>query len=225
MLPFTFFSVAFSGAFLPILSGMMRISPQMVNKHNETLIAYSLILGLPSAAFLSLFGKELIRILYGNSFLPATPALSILSLNIVFFFLGTHLYNLIIASGKQNFLFKLTFTNLVSAFVFTILLTPQMGIIGTSISVVLIEFVSLIYKLYFTSHLVKHRLNRKAISAILATVFMLVGSVAAGSLFFWLRAPLSIVLYGLGLWITGGVTVDDFRVILSTICTSSQKVS
>jgi len=66
-------------------------------------------------------------------------------------------------------------------------------------------------------------LNRKAISSVLATGFMLAWCVAAGSLSFWLRAPLSLVIYGLGLWITGGVTADDFRFILTTFSTSPHR--
>jgi PST family polysaccharide transporter len=222
MLPFTYLSLAFTGAFLPVLSGMMGSSPQLVNKHHESLITYSLMLGLPSAACLALFSRDFLRILYGNSYLAASPALVILSLNVLFFFLLMHLNNIVIAGGRQKKLVIVTFINLISAFVFTLLLTPQYGMIGTSISIILTEAVSLVVMLYFTSHIVKHRMNRKAISAILATVFMLVGSMVASPLSFWLRAPLSLFVYGLGLWITGGVTVDDFRLILTTINPSSQ---
>lgn len=221
--PFTFLPIAFTSTFLPVLSSIMETSQQSVNKLYETLLAYTFMIGLPLAAGLGLFSRDIIKILFGGDYLPASHALAILSPYIFLYFFEMQLYNILIASGGQKKIFIVASVNLVSVIILNIIMVPRLGLTGTSLSVVISEIISLSIMLYLTSCYVKHRLSRKSISSILAVGLMLVGGVATGPLSIWLRAPLLVILYGLGLLITGGVAPHDIRYVFTILTKSSHK--
>jgi O-antigen/teichoic acid export membrane protein len=111
---------------------------QFKNRFKKALVIYSLI-GGGIALVLWSFSHEVIRMIYGDKFIPSADILQVLSWAILLFFVNFLLSNLLIVSGRE----KINAWNLVGATVLNISLNliwiPKYGGIGAAWATVVCE--------------------------------------------------------------------------------------
>ena len=219
--PIIIIAMAFSAALLPTLSGYVQSPRQSLNQFHELVIAYIFILGLPLTAGLALFSSDVIEILYGSEFAAAAPALVILSFDVLPFFMAMYFYTILIAFGAQHLYLLVTLCNLGLILIVNILLVPSLGFIGSSIGVLATGVLAAVLMAFFTARWVTHRLNRRSFAAIAATCMMASGVLLLGSAALWLRVLLAFSLYALGLWITGGLKIEELKRLVAALFSHS----
>jgi O-antigen/teichoic acid export membrane protein len=221
--PISLLATALSGALLPVLSGYVHASRQSLDQFNESMISSIFLIGLPMTAGLALFSPNLMGMLYGSNFVPAAPALVILSFNVIPIFLAMYFISILIAFGAQHLYMWVTLCNLGMVLFINFLLVRPFGIISSSLSVLASGILAAVLTAIFTSRWVTHRINRRCLAAASATAVMTLGVLLAGSAVWWLRVFLAIGLYGLGLWITGGFTIKEFKSLMAIFFSRSIK--
>jgi PST family polysaccharide transporter len=209
--PFALLPLAFVGSMLPALSNLFQSSPQSVDRIHSSVVGYALAIGLPLSVGLGFLAPDIIQVLYGEPFRPATEALMILAYTIPLIFLTTYLTNILIAAKAQGLLLPVTMSNLVIAIVASVLLAPLLGFRGIAIAAVLTECGGLALLLYFTSRWVRHRLSRKIVAIVIATAIMAVGLLLGRHAPIWVLVPLGVGLYAVGLLVTGGLTLREVK--------------
>ncbi|HEX9117011.1 MAG TPA: oligosaccharide flippase family protein, partial [Anaerolineae bacterium] len=209
--PLSLVAMAAATALLPVISGMIHGRDEGLARTHESVLATVLLLGLPVTACLALFSQDLVLLVYGKAYGPANLPMAILAMSSLCYTLAVYLHVYLIAAGAQTRFFFVTLAQLGVSVAANLLLASRYGAIGTAASVVLTQLSGLLLIIRFTSPLVRHRVNRRGTSAVLATIVMAIGVTAAHSLALWLRAPLAVVLYAVGLVATGGLTQGDLK--------------
>lgn len=115
------------------------------------LLCFSLI----PALILILFSKDIIKLAYGISYLPASGAFSILGIALVLFFINSLAGNIIQSSPKVKKFLPWSVLNLVTALILFLVLIPKYSIIGAAWGVVGGEIAGLIINNYFVLRLLK----------------------------------------------------------------------
>ena len=148
-IPATHISKVISGVLFPAYSKLQDNLPALQNAFLSVLKLVSVIC-IPVAAGLAVLAPEIIRVVYGDKWLPAAGALIILSIFGCIRSLGAlngYLYN---AIGKPNITF---YSNLLKLLVILILiypLTERYGLVGASIAVtgpIVVQYILEIYVL------------------------------------------------------------------------------
>lgn len=120
----------------PALARFAEKDQSLFRLLNEKSIVAVLLFALPLAVGFLLTGKEIIHLLYGSEYLPATLTMQILALTLITMFPMSMLNNGIFAYNKQKFLVKVGVVGVVVNAVLDIILIPILGIAGCAIATV-----------------------------------------------------------------------------------------
>ncbi len=103
---------------------------------NEKSIVAVLLFAIPLTVGFLLVGKEIIHLLYGSEYLPATLTMQILAITLITMFPMSMLSNGIFAYNKQKFLVKVGVVGVAVNALLDIILIPILGIAGCAIATV-----------------------------------------------------------------------------------------
>ena len=103
---------------------------------NEKSIVAVLLFAFPLAVGFLLTGKEIVHLLYGSQYLPATLTMQILAITLITMFPMSMLNNGIFAYNKQKFLVKVGVVGVTVNALLDIILIPILGIVGCAIATV-----------------------------------------------------------------------------------------
>ncbi|MDP3991324.1 MAG: flippase [Candidatus Colwellbacteria bacterium] len=103
---------------------------------NEKSIVAVLLFALPLTVGFLLTGEEIVNLLYGSEYLPATLTMKILALTLITMFPMSMLNNGIFAYNKQKFLVKVGAVGVTVNALLDIVLIPILGIAGCAIATV-----------------------------------------------------------------------------------------
>ncbi|MCD7737653.1 MAG: flippase [Lachnospiraceae bacterium] len=167
------------------------------------------LIAIPCAVGLWTFSRQAIEIFSGAEFIPASGAMKILSLNLIFSTLDYLLgWQILVPNNKDNVLFIATLVGAASDFILNLLFVPRLGVQGAAAATLLAEFS--VFVICFAKSreymdmgvLVKHCL-KCLVSAfpIILTGLWLSNYTLSAILTFCIAVPLSALLYTVFLYI------------------------
>lgn len=124
----------------PIIIDSYNNDREDYNKKLKQLYAAIFYIGLFVAIIFTVFSKQIITIVYGNSFLEASKALRFVCWNTIFSYFGVARFIWMQSENKYNYERIITFFGAVFNVVLNYLLINRYGIIGASITLVLTQF-------------------------------------------------------------------------------------
>ncbi|AJF61461.1 Polysaccharide biosynthesis protein [archaeon GW2011_AR15] len=169
-----FFFKAVNFVFSPIMSEMWKKKDiKSLNYYFNEMITYTYVVGVPMVLALVVFPQEILRILYSDSFLPASQALMLLAFYYPFFSFNSLFKRAFLSAGMPKLARNATYATLIVNLVFNIVLIPTYGLLGAVIADIVSIAITTIYVLY---------LNHKHLS-ILIDKNKLVRVIVASTLF------------------------------------------
>ena len=198
---------------------------KLLREGMETLYKYSLIIILPSVLIMISFSKFIISLLWGSKFDPATGALQILSLGMIFAIIFVINLSFFSGIGKPEINTKIFFIGAIFNLIFNLILIPIIGIIGAAITTAAGYFIMVILGLIQIKKFIKIRIPY---SLWARTIFS--GSVFYGSMQilksiisinaiaeFFVIILISIIIYSILLFLLKIVKVDEIKGIMRKI--------
>jgi O-antigen/teichoic acid export membrane protein len=104
---FGFLPNAFSGAFLPALSRTASENPSDFGRVFDPFFRFLLLIGVGLGAIIAGLSKDIVALLYGSEFLPATSTLALMAVALVLTFINWPLSNAIIALDRERHLLRI----------------------------------------------------------------------------------------------------------------------
>lgn len=101
-------------------------------KNISRLYCFGHYMSLAQAVGFSIFAPLVIRILYGEEYLPSVPVLAVLGFYIVFSYMGSARNIWILAEGRQSILWKINLAGAVMNIAINAVLIPMWGAIGAA---------------------------------------------------------------------------------------------
>ncbi len=115
---------------------------QGFNQFYKLIVRWSFVISLPFLTLVLLYPSEIIRIIFGSKYLPATPIIQWIALAYLFHILaGPNGLSLIILE-ENKVLFMLPFFSLLIATITNLILVPTLGINGAALSFFIVTLLS-----------------------------------------------------------------------------------
>jgi O-antigen/teichoic acid export membrane protein len=127
-----FLPLAVTTTLLPLLSAAYPSDPQRVREMLQRAGDYLMIASLPLFAFTLAASEPLIRVLFGEPFTPASPALPVLMAAFVFVCLGYLTGNLVVVLGLQRRFLVYATVGLVVNVALNLALVPEYGFLAAA---------------------------------------------------------------------------------------------
>ncbi len=144
------FPISIAAILFPTVSEMWtRGQKSSISRSIELLIKFSFIFIIPGSLILMSFPEIIIRLLPGESYMPAAFMLQILSVSAITFTLYSISSHLIIGIGKPLLNSKILYVVAVFNVAMNILLIPVLGGVGAAITTVLSYFIGFVLSVYF----------------------------------------------------------------------------
>lgn len=161
-----FFPMIIMTSAFPVLSHCYKNNIDDMKKIYNVLLKYSIFLGIPISCGTFLLAKEIIITLYGNVYIDATPAMSILGLSISVFFITNLLsWTLTAADMQKHVLISYSIALLINV-ILNLWLIPLYGAQGAAITTLICVVLQLIYM----SKIIKKVINVKADTSLIKSV-------------------------------------------------------
>jgi len=184
----------------PLYSRTAHFSPSRFGDVYRQSLKFFCLLSIPFAAFFITWSKQLLTLALGARFLPALPAMQLLGLGLIPFFISTLFQYLFAALDAQKGFFVTTMIGSVLRVTLLVALIPHYNYVGPAIAFVCAETLTValwifqMHKLGYPAHLGNVLWRPLAAGAAMAGVLYL----CAESSLIWqlVGAALSIVSYG-----------------------------
>ncbi len=186
------FPSAFMTSVFPLMSRYFQTSRQSLVQAYTLSFKYMLMLIIPIAVGTTLLSSSLISLIYGESFLPSAPALSILIWSEVFVFYGLIHYEILISTNKQRVYFLFASIGAVVNVTLNLILIPRYGIVGASIA-------TLISYILSAGLIIGHLLpatRKYNVVGCQAMLKPLVASIVMGIYVYYMRSHLALAIIG-----------------------------
>jgi O-antigen/teichoic acid export membrane protein len=199
----------------PLYSRTAHLSPERFREAYQWSLKAFLLISIPFAAFFIAWSKPILQWALGAKFLPALPAMQLLGLGLVPFFLSTLFQYLFAALDEQGRFFVSTCVGSVLRILLLVILIPRFGFIGPCIAFVCAETVIVGIWMF--------QLGRLGFSANLGNIIwrpLAAGSVMALLLFttgearlIWqiFAAAISIIVYAVALFALKTFSMEEMR--------------
>ena len=119
-------------SFRPMIFENMKTGIEGFNKSMTRLYSIVIYLSLLQSAFITLFSKPIILIIYGKNYMYAVPALRIIVWYSTFCYLGSVRNIWILAQNKQKYLSVINLSGAICNVVLNYILIPVWGICGAA---------------------------------------------------------------------------------------------
>ncbi len=173
-----------------------------------------LMMGLPIAIGALLVGTSLVRLIFGTDYLPAGPALGLLSVALCFIFLNYALSYFLIAAERQAVNAIVSGVAVAVSVGANFVLIPQWGYMGAAVSAAITEaflfvaYYSMVQRYLFTIPWWKEALKIVGAALIMALVLWPLRFLVP-----WVTIPVGGLAYGLALWLLRAVGKEDLDLI------------
>ena len=125
----------------PLYSRTAHLSPERFREAYQWSMKFFALISIPFAAFFVAWSKPILRLALGDKFLPALPAMQLLGLGLVPFFLSTLFQYLFAALDQQRRFLISTCVGSALRILLLIILIPTFGFVGPAIAFVCAETV------------------------------------------------------------------------------------
>jgi O-antigen/teichoic acid export membrane protein len=199
----------------PLFSRTADLSPVAFTEAYQRSLKFFAVISFPIAAFFMAWSEPILRLALGAKYLPAIPAMQLLGIGMVPFFLSTLFQYLFVALDQQGRFLWATCAASALRIILLIILVPKYGFIGPSIAFVCNEVV--IVAIWTT------QLARLGFRAKLGDIIwrpLVAGSAMALVLFAAAKAPLlwqigaaalSVIIYGVVLFAFKTFTTEEIH--------------
>jgi O-antigen/teichoic acid export membrane protein len=123
----------------PLFSRTAHFSPTRFVKLYRLSLKFFLLLGVPMAAFFVAWSGPILSLSLGQKYLPAIPAMQLLGLGLIPFFISTLFAYLFAALDEQRRFFVSTCVGTALRLVFLFVLIPIFGLVGPALAFVCAE--------------------------------------------------------------------------------------
>lgn len=179
-------------AFLPTLSN--AYGSQALMKQRATILAkILLIIGVPISATGVVFAQDFIELIYGNSYLQASTALTLLMANACLIYSNTVYGNPLVAWNQQKKQMYVILAGGATNIALNFLLIPEYGIEGAAIATLLSEAIVLIGQSFLHFQIVR-QLYISIFIRVLIAAFISVSIVVLWNKVYYLSLALSLAL-------------------------------
>ncbi len=204
-------------ALFPSMAAAARISKNYLQWITVSGLKALLLTTLPLAGFYVMFASYFTPWLLGGEFGEAALALQVLAPAVVLAAVNALLRALLRASGRQRYDLLCTSGALATNFFLNLLLIPRLSYVGPAVAVLVSQGIQSGLALAGTLPLLGRLPARHLFIPLLATLTMLGAWWLAGSLPLLLRLPMGLIVYGIALFLLGGIdhsTVQLMKTIL-----------
>jgi len=125
----------------PLYSRTAHLSPERFREAYQWSVKFFALISIPLAAFFIAWSKPILRLALGAKFLPALPAMQLLGLGLVPFFLSTLFQYLFAALDEQRRFLASTCVGSALRILLLIILIPRFGFAGPAMAFVCAETV------------------------------------------------------------------------------------
>jgi len=194
----------------PVLSKFFVSSLAKFRKLLDRSFVYLLMIGLGIATLTTVYADQIVLLIFGSSFAQSASPLRILIWAAFLVFLNGISGGALVSAGHQKLCTKITGIGLAINVCLNLLLIPNLGKIGASLSILATELVVTVLVLYWQYKILEYRPSSKLVLKILASALTVVPFA------WWLRQTnlllglaLCIIVYGMLLLSTGAISKED----------------
>jgi len=177
---------SFNTSIYPVFSKLFHRSPNSFQEANSLSIRYILVAMLPMATGIQGLAEPLVRLLFGEGFLPAASVLKVVIWTLVPYGIVRVLASGLFASNRQVIDLKVNLMGLATNITLNLVLIPRFGMMGCAWATMLSMWLFLAYQCYFLRH---------EIFPILRRAEILRPALAASGILAWLRLTPSSPLF------------------------------
>lgn len=127
-------SFAVRAAIYPLMARYNREAPDKLTVLHEKATLYLIVLALPVATGVALLAEPIIRLVYGDAFLPAVPVLQVSVWAAVFILVNVPNARLLLVHNRQQAASAITGLSMGVNVVANLLLIPVLGIVGSAVA-------------------------------------------------------------------------------------------
>jgi O-antigen/teichoic acid export membrane protein len=184
----------------PLYSRTAHLFPARFGEIYRQSLKFFTLISVPVATFFIAWSKPLLTLALGNRFLPALPAMQLLGLGLIPFFISTLFQYLFTALNAQKTFFVTTLIGFALRIILLVTLIPKYNFVGPAIAFVCAEVVTVgmwiyqVQKLGYPAHLVNMLWRPIVAGAVMALV--LVSFLNSPLMWQLVGAVLSILSYG-----------------------------
>jgi len=199
----------------PLYSRTAHLSPERFREAYQWSMKFFALISIPFAAFFVAWSKPILRLALGDKFLPALPAMQLLGLGLVPFFLSTLFQYLFAALDEQRRFLMSTCVGSALRILLLIILIPKFGFVGPAIAFVCAETVIVgiwmfqLTRLGFPANL--GNVIWRPLAAGLAMAFILLAVQESPLLWQLCVGALSLLLYGVILIALKTFSIEEIR--------------
>jgi O-antigen/teichoic acid export membrane protein len=169
---------SFNTSIYPVFSKLFHRSPKSFQEASSLSIRYILVAMLPMAAGIQGLAEPVVRLLFGEDFLPAASVLKVVIWTLVPYGIVRVLASGLFASNRQVIDLKVNLMGLTTNITLNLVLIPRFGMMGCAWATMLSMWLFLAYQCYFLRH---------EIFPILQRAEILRPALAASGILAWLR--------------------------------------
>lgn len=123
----------------PVLLESKKESVDLFERNVSRVYSMMFYITLAQSLCFTLFSRLVVNVLYGNSYLPAAPVLSILIWNTVFSYMGVIRDIWILGEEKHKYLWIINLSGAIASLILNLLLIPTWGACGAAVASVLVQ--------------------------------------------------------------------------------------
>ena len=205
---------ALSTPLFPLFSRTAHHSKERFTEVYQLSLKFFLLVSIPLAAFFISWSGPILRTALGRKYLPAIPAMQLLGIGLIPFFLSTLFQYLFAALGEQKRFFFSTCTSSALRLLLLVTLIPTLGLIGPPIAFLCSEmmvvgiWVLQLHRLGFPSRFL-HISWRPLVSGAVMCVLLFAFSEASSSVLRGSIAIAAMLLYGSLLFASRALTSEE----------------
>lgn len=211
----TLFYGIYSAVIFPVMSKLYKNDEKMLLTLYEKSIKYLMLAIIPLAIATMFYSRDIIRLIYGSQYDPASSVLSILIWTVCLLFVSGAGNTLLNASYKEVTVTKIYAIAAAFNVVLNLILIPYLSYDGAAVTTVLSDVLIVIIQSYVIYKL-GHRPNKKLYYDL---VKIIIGSIILGiALYFlnlnmWVALPVGILIYFATVYLLRVFDDDDKYVI------------
>jgi O-antigen/teichoic acid export membrane protein len=199
----------------PLYSRTAHLSPERFREAYQWSMKFFALISIPFAAFFMAWSKPILGLALGAKFLPALPAMQLLGLGLVPFFLSTLFQYLFAALDEQRRFLMSTCVGSALRILLLIILIPRFGFVGPAIAFVCAETLIVgiwmfqLTQLGFPANL--GNVIWRPLAAGLAMAFILLAVQESTLIWQLCVGALSLLLYGVILFALKTFSIEEIR--------------
>jgi O-antigen/teichoic acid export membrane protein len=150
---------AFFGAIFPLMSRLVVDGQHPGASQDPTILEHQLShislrfwlgFGLLAALIITLLAGPAVRLIYGQNYAPAIPALRILAWSLVPFAVNTHTFFWLVSRGKEISALRVSLVSVGSTVALHAMLIPSLGLLGACLATLVGELIQAVLYLPYT---------------------------------------------------------------------------